>query len=317
MTKSKAILGTVIIIFLLGMGAFSGQCAEEGSNSGIVSVAVLDFQASGAKLAELGPQIAVLISARLSNVENLILVERQELGKLLNEVELGASGTIKPETAAKIGSLTGVKVLVTGRVFETGSSLTLVAKIMGTETSRVYGEEMSIPGPDYLKEGAAGLAKKISNTILTKSNTLVAKTETQEDLIAILQKATKGKKLPSITVSIQERHFGQPAVDPSAETEFITVLQQLGFTVIDPAKSVQKPEVLINGEGFSEFAMRKGNLVTCKGRLEIRAFRAETGALIFADRQIESAVDLSERIAGKAALQNAASKLLLRMTPKL
>jgi hypothetical protein len=317
MTNNKAILGTVIILFLLEMGAFSGQCAEEAPTSGIVSVAVLDFQASGAKLAELGPQTAALISARLSNVDNLILVERQELEKLLNEVELGASGTIKPETAAKIGSLTGAKVLVTGRVFETGSSLTLVAKIMGTETSRVYGEEMSIPGPDHLKDGAAALAKKISNTILTKSNTLVARTETQEDLIAILQKATKGKKLPSITVSIQERHLGQPAVDPAAETEFITVLQQLGFAVIDPTKSVQKPEVLINGEGFSEFAMRKGNLVTCKGRLEIKAFRAETGALIFADRQVESAIDLSERIAGKAALQNAASKLLLRLTPKL
>jgi hypothetical protein len=317
MTKSKAILGMVILLFLLEMGAFSGQCAEEPSSGGIISVAVLDFQASGAKLAELGPQTAVLISAKLSNVDNLILVERQELEKMLSELELGASGTIKPETAAKIGYLTGAKVLVTGRVFETGSSLTLVAKIMGTETSRVYGEEISISGPDFLKDGATGLAKKISNTILTKSNTLVAKTETQEDLIAILQKAIKGKKLPSIAVSIQERHFGQAAIDPAAETEFITVLHLLGFTIIDPTKSVQRPDVLINGEGFSEFAMRKGNLVTCKSRLEIKAFRAETGALIFADRQIETAVDLSERIAGKAALQNAAAKLLLRVTPKL
>ncbi len=316
MTKSKAVLG-MVIIFLLGMGAFSGQCAEGPPNRAIISVAVLDFQASGAKLAELGPQTAVLINANLSHVDNLILVERQELEKLFNEMELGATGTIKPETAAKIGSLTGAKVIVTGRVFETGATLTLVAKIMGTETSRVYGEEISIPGPDYLRDGANGLAKKISNTILTKSATLVAKPETQEDLVAALQKAIKGKKLTSITVSIQERHFGQPAIDPAAETEFITVLSQLGFTIIDPSKSAQKPDVLINGEGFSEFAMRKGNLVTCKSRLEIKAFRAETGALIFADRQIESAIDLSERIAGKAALQKAASKLLLRMTPKL
>jgi hypothetical protein len=317
MTKSKAILGTVIVLFLLEIGTLSGQCAEEPSKGGIVSVAVLDFQASGAKLAELGPQTAILINARLSNVDNLILVERQELGKMLNEMELGASGSVKPETAAKIGSLTGAKILVTGRIFETGSSLTLVAKIIGTETGRVYGEEISIPGPDSLRDGASSLAKKISNTILEKSNTLIAKIETQEDLVAILQKAIKGKKLPSITVSIQERHFGQPTADPAAETEFITVLHLLGFTIIDPTKSVQKPDVMINGEGFSEFATRKGNLVTCKSRLEIKAFRTETGALIFADRQIESAVDLSERIAGKAALQNAASKLLLRVTPKL
>jgi hypothetical protein len=317
MTKNKYVLVTALIVFLLGIGSFSGQCVEKPSQGEIIGVAVLDFQASGPKLAELGPQIAILINVYLSNSGNLLLVERQELEKLLNEHELGLSGTIKPETAARIGSLTGAKVIVTGRVFEIGPNLTLVAKIMGTETGRVYGEEVTVSGPGSLKDGASSLANKISNTILEKSSTLIDKTETQEDLLAKLQKAIKGKKLHSITVTIQEHHFGQPANDPAAETEFITVLHQLGFPIIDPAKSTQKPDILINGEGFSEFATRKGNLVTCKSRLEIKAYKAETGALILADRQIETALDLSERIAGKAALQNAASKLLLRVVPKL
>ena len=44
----------------------------------------------------------------------MILVERAELEKVLGEAELGLSGTVSPETAARIGHLTGAKVLVTG-----------------------------------------------------------------------------------------------------------------------------------------------------------------------------------------------------------
>ena len=76
----------------------------------------------------------------LSAEPNLILVERAELDKALGEQELGLSGTVTPESAAKIGQLTGAKVLVTGRVFKTDTELFIVAKIIGTETSRVYGE---------------------------------------------------------------------------------------------------------------------------------------------------------------------------------
>ncbi len=89
---------------------------------------------------DLGPQIATLVNANLSAEPNLITVERAELDKALGEQELGLSGTVTPDSAAKVGHLTGAKVLVTGRVFKTDTELFIVAKIIGTETSRVYGE---------------------------------------------------------------------------------------------------------------------------------------------------------------------------------
>ena len=46
------------------------------------------------------------------------MVERAELEKILGEQELGLSGTVSADTAAKVGNLTGAKVLVTGRVFK-------------------------------------------------------------------------------------------------------------------------------------------------------------------------------------------------------
>src|SRR5258707_11872629 len=94
-----------------------------------LSLAVFDFDSKEEAVKEFGPKVATLINARLSADPNLILVERAELEKALGEQELGLSGTISPGTAAKVGSLTGAKVLVTGKVFKLDKDLLVVAKI--------------------------------------------------------------------------------------------------------------------------------------------------------------------------------------------
>ena len=81
-----------------------------------------------------------------------------ELEKVLGEHELGLSGTVSPDTAAKVGQLTGAKVLVTGRVFTTDKDLLIVAKIIGTETSRVYGEMVEGPSAGSMVDLSAALA---------------------------------------------------------------------------------------------------------------------------------------------------------------
>ena len=73
----------------------------------------------------------------------------------------------------------------------------------------------------------------------------------------------------------------------------------------------------ITGEAFSEFGARRGNLVSATARVEIKATRRDGGVLLAVDRQRGVAVDLSENVAAKEALQNAAVKLLDRLVPKL
>ena len=285
--------------------------------SPVASMAVFDFQSSGAKLADTGSQMAILLNAHLSRFENIIVVERQELEKLLQEQELGMSGIITHETAGKIGAVTGAKILVTGRVFESASKVFMAAKIMGTETSRVYAEIVTIPDIENLEQGVENLAEKINETVSKNINFLVAKQEKPEDIAAKLKKLLSGKKLPTVSIKAKEQHFGKQVVDPAAETEIAAILNQAGFTIIDPSKSTKKPDIAITGEGFSEFAMRKGNLYSCKGRIELKAVETKTGILKAVDRQTEVAVDLSELIAGKKALQNAASKLIERLALQL
>jgi ribosome maturation factor RimP len=78
-----------------------------------------------------------------------------------------------------------------------------------------------------------------------------------------------------------------------------------------------KPDIEISGEALSEFGMRKGNLVSCKARVEIKARDRASGNIILVDRQTSVAVDLTEQVAAKTALQNAALELAERVLPKL
>ena len=281
----------------------------------VLTVAVFDFESKDEAVRDLGPKVATLINAHLSVEPTVVTVERAELEKVLGEQELGMSGTVQPETAAKVGHLTGANVLVTGRAFLIDRQLMLVAKIIGTETSRVYGEMATGAGVSSAADAAKELAGKIAKTVAAKADTLVAKAETREDRVEKIRKGFKEGKLPVVNVIVNERHFGGPAIDPAVETELALILQKCGFTVLSK-DSVEKPDILITGEGFSEAGMRKGNLVACKARVELKMVEKATGKLLAVDRQTSVAVDLSEQIAGKTALQTAAQELAERILPK-
>ena len=301
---------SILLTALLGVAAVA-----RGDQPQALTVAVFDFESKDEAVRDLGPKVATLVNATLSAEANLITVERADLEKVLGEQELGLSGTVSADTAAKVGHLTGAKVLVTGRVFKADKETILVAKIIGTETSRVYGELVKGAASASIIDLSAELAKKIAATVSAKGDTLVAKVETREERIARIKKALKSDKLPAVSVKIAERHFGGPVIDPAAETELGKILQECGFKLVDD-KSPEKPDVLITGEAFSAWGLRKGNLISCKARVEIKA-QNRTGDILFVDRQTSVAVDIAEQAAAKTALQNAVVEVAERVVPHL
>ena len=279
------------------------------------TLAIFDFESRDEAVRDLGPKVATLLNANLSADPQIMTVERAELEKVLGEQELGLSGTVSPDTVAKVGHLTGAKVLVTGRVFKADNELVIVAKIIGTETSRVYGELVKGPASGSITDLSGDLAKKIAATVSEKGDTLVAKVESREDRIAKIKESVRGKPLPSVSVNIGERHFGQPVIDPAAQTELSLILKECGFTLVDD-KSKEKAAVEITGDAFSAYGMRKGNLISCKARVELKA-QKRTGEIVAVDRQTSVAVDVAEQTAAKTALQHAAAELAERLVPAL
>ncbi len=286
----------------------SGNCAEAPPPS----AAVLNFKTGRGMEPETGEQMATLLSALLSAEGDLVLVDRADLKQALSEQELGLSGTVNSATAARVGQLTGAKILVTGNVFQAGKETLAVAKVIGTETSRTFGVIAKGGRDASISDLAAELAVNVGVKIREKQGVLIAKVPTQEDLVKKIMAAIGEGERPVISVNIPEIHVGTPTVDPAAETEIGLLARKCGFDVVD-AKSKKTADYEITGEAFSERGIRLGNLISCKARVEIKVRDTNSGKLVVIDRQTTVAVDLSEQIAGKNALQAAGAKLAERI----
>jgi hypothetical protein len=291
---------------------------EETAAPAVYPAAILAFQERGAGVKGYGSTAADILFGELVVNPELMLVDREDLQKTLSEQELSLSGMVSPGDAIKIGGLIGAKILITGSVIDADRSTYLVAKIIGTETSRVLGASVKGESGDDLSALVAQLAQKVGETITARGSELVAKTVSRDDRLAALKAKMPAGERPALFVSIQERHVGQATIDPAAETELSLFAKHVDFPVLDPDSATRKDaDIVISGEGFSEFAMRRGNMVSVKARLEIKAVDRKTDKVIAIDRQTAVVVDLSEQVAGKAALQEAAAQIAERMLPKL
>jgi hypothetical protein len=245
------------------------------------------------------------------------MVERQEIETLISEQALGKSGTVQADTVARVGQLTGAKIIISGTIMSLGDEQTLIAKVMGTETSRVIGVNEKVGLKGSMTDACMRLAEKINDKISQSAVVLVAKDQSPRDFIQEKKAELQDKKLPTVSVNIREMHVGQPSVDPAAETEVSYILQQLGFKIIDREKSVEKPDIEVIGEAFSENGIKRGDFTSCKARVELKSIDRQTGNVLSIDRQTEVAVDISQQIAGKSAIQMAAAKLAERMVDKI
>jgi serine/threonine protein kinase/TolB-like protein len=284
----------------------------------VVAAALFPFEERGAGVKDLGAKVTDLLFAKLAARPELFLVDRADLKKTLAEQELNLSGVVRPDQAAQVGQLTGAKLLIMGSVFQADNKTHLVAKVIGTETSRVAAASVEGKSSDELAPLVEQLADKLAATIADRTDTLIAKAVAAKDRIAAVRNQLKNAARTSVWIQVTERHVGAPTLDPAVQTEIMKFCKETGFAVIDTdAGSRGKADVILKGEGFSETTARHGNLVSVKARVELKATDRQTGKVLAVDRQTAVVVDLSEQIAGKAALQEAAALLAERVLPKL
>lgn len=83
------------------------------------SIGVAEFRndtAAGWWYGGAGNDLSSMLTNELAGTEKFRVVERSKLGHVLDEQDLGASGRVDKNSAAKIGKLTGARYLVMGTV---------------------------------------------------------------------------------------------------------------------------------------------------------------------------------------------------------
>ena len=169
-----------------------------------LTVAVYDFTDSERGGPSYGGKVTALVTADLATETNLVMVERSDLKKAIGEQAMGVSGMINSDQAAKIGQLTGAKVLVSGRVIKAGKEhLIIVANIVGTETGRLFAEKIE-GAPDKFAELSEDLSKKIAQSIVEHKGDFLNETISRDEYYERILKGIKGTNRPTVFVNL---HF--------------------------------------------------------------------------------------------------------------
>ncbi len=136
-------------------------------------IGVVDFENKTTYGANrLGTSASDILITELAKSGKFIVVERDKMGKLLEEQKLGMSGAIDPNTAAKMGRILGLNAIVTGAISQFGEStdgsqylLTQSKRqqVKATVDIRVVDVET---GQILYADSGAGIAKKSTGGVL-------------------------------------------------------------------------------------------------------------------------------------------------------
>jgi TolB-like protein len=129
-----------LTLVALGAGALGAQGRGQDARPG---VAVMPFDNSGSygqdkeNFDALQKGIAGMLISELAANPAVRVVERDEIQKLLEEQNLGATGRVDPQTAAKVGKLVGARYVISGTFIDFYGDFRLDARLVNVETSEI------------------------------------------------------------------------------------------------------------------------------------------------------------------------------------
>lgn len=119
----------VLILFLLMSNCFLYASSK-------VSIAILPF--SGTTIGDFKENLDLSheLTKALLKSDKLIIVERQQIDKILDEISLSLSGLVDDISVIKSGKFSSYDYLINGKFLSTQNNITLTIKIIDVETSK-------------------------------------------------------------------------------------------------------------------------------------------------------------------------------------
>lgn len=127
--------------------SISKELAAKISATGKTTVAVVDFTDLEGKPNKLGRFLAEEIAAALVDGKSgLKVINRTYLKTVVAENSLASNSLIDPQTAVKLGKITGAEILLTGTTTDLGDTVRVSAAALDSETALTLGSvRQSIP----------------------------------------------------------------------------------------------------------------------------------------------------------------------------
>ncbi|MCX7944362.1 MAG: FlgO family outer membrane protein [Deltaproteobacteria bacterium] len=109
----------------------------------IVRVVVSSFSNNGelARKKEIGTLVMGELMINLSRFNNIELIEREKLAKVLDEMKLVQLGFADEKTAAQVGKLLQAQVVIVGEVAEAADKFVINSRVVDVETAKVLYQE--------------------------------------------------------------------------------------------------------------------------------------------------------------------------------
>jgi TolB-like protein len=116
-------------------------------------VAVLEFEnlSPSLKKYNVGAGVSAELSKNLADSTIFLLVEREKVSDLMDEIGLGMTGAVDPGTSVKAGKLLGAEYLVLGTVSEIGDKIIVNARMIAAESGAVISvQQISLPSEEVV-----------------------------------------------------------------------------------------------------------------------------------------------------------------------
>ncbi len=176
---------TLTIIALL---SWLGACASKAPSQApdlrpatekpeILTVAVLDFENNSIGPASvtsgLGQVFADRIFERLSGQPGIIVVDRESIEKILEELSLSSQGLTEAEGRLRLGKLLGAQYLIFGSYMSIGEAIRIDARVIEVERGTVEGiaQEGMLSDRQQL---TMALSEKVADKLFDKASAFAA-----------------------------------------------------------------------------------------------------------------------------------------------
>src|SRR5574341_506695 len=155
---------TLAAVSLATAGAVNAQQRGPDTRPGI---AVLPFHNGGSygqdkeNFDALEVGIAAMLISELSSNPAARIVEREDIQKILEEQNMGSSGRVDPQTAARIGKLVGARYVVAGQFIDFYGDFRVDVRLVNVETSEIVKTEADRMQRDHLFDIIRTVATKL------------------------------------------------------------------------------------------------------------------------------------------------------------